>query len=244
MNCIIIEDEKNASDRLRKLIETYLDYLNIDAVFTSIEESIAYLSTNVSPSVIFMDIQLRDGIAFKIFDHVEVTSPVIFTTAYNEFALKAYKTTAIDYLLKPIKKDELLIAMSKLSLDNSKILKFNSTGMSNEVTYVVRFGNRYYVTELDDIAYIKETEKLTIITRKDKLQFPLNVGIDEIFQDLPTHKFTRISKHMIVNIDAIHKIEYHNKIPLIVLEPRLEDRVQVQKDYVKAFSDWLHQQYA
>ena len=244
MNCIIIEDEKNASERLRKLIQTHLPYLHIEAIIGSVQKSIAYLTTNEAPSVIFMDVHLSDGLAFSIFDQIEVSAPVIFTTAYSEFAIKAYKTSAIDYLLKPIKKDELVLAMSKLSYHKSKMLKWQGKEMCKELTFIVRFGNRYYMSQIDDLAYIEETENLTIITRKDKLQFPINISISEIVQDLPAHKFAQISKRMIINIDAIKNLEYHSKIPFILLEPGLGSKVKVDKNYVNSFNSWLHQQYA
>lgn len=244
MNCIIIEDEKKASDRLIRLIQTHLNHLEVDAVLTSVEDSIEYLKKHNHPKVIFMDIELKDGLSFSIFDKIKLTAPVIFISAHDKYALKAHKRRALDYLLKPIKKDQLINAVEKLSSERPKGLSTNKKENTTNLTFVVQFGSRYYITTSEDIAYIQKAENITMMTRKDKVRFPVKLNITEIIQVLPNHKFFQVSDSLIVSIDAIKFLEYKNKVPTITLDPKVDKPIRVGKEYINPFNSWLQQQYS
>lgn len=242
MNCLIIEDEQIASQRLKKLICTYFDNIEVDAVLTSVEESIKYLRENEHPNFIFMDIQLQDGLSFHILENIKIDVPIIFVTGHDRYALRAHRAKAFDYLLKPINKDQLINAVKKLSESNfDDLLKLKS---ANDSTFVVQFGSRYYITESEDIAYIENIENIRIMTRKDGIRFPIKLTIIELRLVLPSYQFFQVSDNLIISIDAIKYLEYHKDIPVITLDPKKEQPIRVTREYISGFKQWLQVQYS
>jgi DNA-binding LytR/AlgR family response regulator len=244
MNCVIIEDEKLASNRLIKMIETHLDHLSIEAVIGSVEESIKYLEEHKHPNLIFMDVQLIDGLGFDILERIEVDVPIIFISGHDRYALKAHRARAVDYLLKPITKENLISAVGKISALPEAPLEQTVIEFSNTTSFIVQFGSRYYVTDSEEVAYFQNIENVTMMTRKDGIKLPIKLSIKEAIVVLPSYQFFQISNNLIISIDAIKYLHYQKDIPCITLDPEVPKTVSVAKEFIPSFNQWLQKQYS
>ncbi|MDZ7764487.1 MAG: LytTR family DNA-binding domain-containing protein [Melioribacteraceae bacterium] len=210
MKTVIIEDEKLAQERLEELIVEIDPSIKVAAKLASVEESVKWLKKN-KPDLIFLDIQLEDGLSFGIFEKINIDVPVIFTTAYDQYAIKAFKLNSIDYLLKPIRKTELNEALDKYKNLKSSYLRdfeyvFKSI-MNKEVSYkkrfLVQYGQKIKKVETEDIAYFYAMEKSVFMTTFEKSNYPVNYSLDKLIEVLDPEKFFRINRKMIINFDSI-----------------------------------------
>ena len=249
MNTIIIEDEKLASERLEELIKEVDSSIEISAKITSVEQSIKYLKQN-KPDLIFLDIQLEDGLSFSIFEKVEVEIPIIFTTAYDQYAIKAFKLNSIDYLLKPIKKDELREALSKYkNIKSSYLMDFEEIikGIKNkEVSYkkrfLIQYGQKIKKIEIDEAAYFYSLEKNVFITTTSGNTYPIDFTLDKLQEVIDPEKFFRVNRKMIVSFNSIKNMVPYSrsriKIELNPPEPKdVEALVSVERS--AAFKEWM-----
>lgn len=249
MNTIIIEDEKLAAERLEELIKDVDSSIEISAKITSVEQSIKYLKQN-KPDLIFLDIQLEDGLSFSIFEKVEVEIPIIFTTAYDQYAIKAFKLNSIDYLLKPIKKDELLEALSKYkNIKSSYLMDFEEIikGIKNkEVSYkkrfLIQYGQKIKKIEIDEAAYFYSLEKNVFITTTAGNTYPIDFTLDKLQEVIDPEKFFRVNRKMIVSFNSIKNMVPYSrsriKIELNPPEPKdVEALVSVERS--AAFKEWM-----
>lgn len=211
MKAIIIEDEKLAAERLSSIIKEVDNSIEIIAKLTSVKDSIKWLQNN-KIDLIFLDIQLTDGLSFSIFEEVEAESPIIFTTAYDEYAIKAFKLNSIDYLLKPIRKDELEQALNKFKRvnNNSSIIDFREllkTMRGEESSYkkrfLIQFGEKIKKIETEDVSYFYALEKSNFLTTKDNQTYPIDYTLDKLQELLDPDKFFRINRKMIINFNSI-----------------------------------------
>jgi DNA-binding LytR/AlgR family response regulator len=246
---IIIEDEKPAARRLQRM----LSRLNIETetMLHSVAEAVNWFNSNDHPDLIFLDIQLSDGISFEIFEKVEINSAVIFTTAYDEYALKAFKLNSVDYLLKPIDEEELANAVAKFKenyLKNSPQIDFNAfrkileTG--NKPDYKIRFtiqvGQHLKIIPANEICCFYSENKASYLTTTSGRNYPVDVSLENLEKELNPEKFFRINRKSIVNIDCIEDIiSYTNSRLEIKVKAFNEFQLIVSRERVRDFKNWI-----
>lgn len=250
MNVIIIEDEKPSARRLQRML-TELD-LEAQTMLHSVEESIDWFQNNAHPDLIFLDIQLSDGLSFEIFEAIDISSAVIFTTAYDEYALQAFKLNSIDYLLKPIDEDDLAKAVSKykertpqqqsvtLDFNDIKKLLVNPIEREYKKRFSVKVGQHLKLIDIDDIECFYSENKGTYAHTSEGRNYLLDSTLEQLQDELEPHKFFRISRKFIVNVNAINDmISYTNSRLQIKLNTYKEQDVIVARERVKEFKEWL-----
>lgn len=247
MKIVIIEDEIPAAKRIEKLIKEADKNAEIIAKLDSIEASVNWFSKNPQPDLILMDIELADGQSFEIFNRIKITSPVIFTTAYDEFALKAFKVNSIDYLLKPIE-----IQSLKQSLDKWNALKGNSqsNNMSSLIEsfsakkyknrFLVKIGERLIAIENEQIAYFMTEDKYSFIISTENKKYILDQSLDEIENMLAPRLFFRLNRQFIAPFKSIEAIHNHLNGKLkIILKPTQKEEIYVSREKASDFKFWL-----
>ncbi|MDT0647323.1 LytTR family DNA-binding domain-containing protein [Zunongwangia sp. F260] len=248
MQALIIEDEKPSARRLQRMLEK----LKVDVIATlhGVEEATEWFLQNEHPEIIFLDIQLSDGLSFEIFENVEIKSAIIFTTAYDEYALKAFKLNSVDYLLKPIDDEELAAAMQKfyqnsaainggLSVQNLKSI-FNLNTSEHRKRFTVQVGQHIKLINVEEISCFSSENKSTYIHTLDKRNYPLDISLEKLENELSSENFFRINRQCIVNISAIEDIvAYSNSRLRINLKSFCEFPLIVSREKVKDFKQWL-----
>ncbi len=250
---IIIEDEPSAQDHLKKLLSELEDQFHIEAFLSSVQRSIEYLEHNATPDIIFMDIHLSDGSAFKIFQELEINCPIIYTTAYDNYAIEAFKTNGISYLLKPITKEDLKFAIEKLKtfgmvpseswfIKHLDLINSYNTKMNYpfKERFLLKSGKHITPVKTSDIAYFFRDE---IVFAKcfNGDSFPVDESLN-MLQELvnPAH-FIRLNRQLLVNSEAIKKLtSYKPGRVKVELVPKLDKLVflsQERTSYLKQFLD-------
>ena len=250
MTTIIIEDEKPAA----RLLQRKLGKLNIEVgvMLHSVEESIEWFSGNEHPDLIFLDIQLSDGLSFEIFEKIEIKSAVIFTTAYDEYALKAFKLNSVDYLLKPIDEDDLETAILKfkarlpkqemLNFDFEQIKKMllNPFEKNHKKRFTVKIGQHLKVISTDEIECFFSENRGTYIHTFDNRNYLIESTLEVLEQELDPTEFYRISRKFIVPLKAIKEIVvYSNSRLKVILPTYKEEEVVVSREKVSDFKNWI-----
>jgi len=251
MNVIIIEDEKPSARRLHRMLDK-LD-VPVQHMLHSVEEAVSWFKENKHPDLIFLDIQLSDGLSFEIFDAVDVQSAIIFTTAYDEYALQAFKLNSIDYLLKPIDDDDLAQAVSQfkkrapvqqnvqLNFDDIRQL-LGSTPVEREYKkrFTVKIGQHLKMVNVEDVECFYSENKGTYAHTKDNRSYLLDTTLEELENDLTPETFFRVSRKFYVNINYIKDIiSYTNSRLQIKLQTFKELAIIVSRERVKDFKLWL-----
>jgi len=250
-NVLIIEDEPEAAKRLETLIGAIIPQVNILAKLDSVKRSIAWLAEHPAPDLIFMDIQLADGLSFEIFEKWPVQSPVIFTTAYDAYALKAFKVNSIDYILKPVDRKDLETALNKLSTlrkpkDRSADL-LTSIGEAvrmltrqYKTRFVIKVGEHLKYVEVNDIYYFFSLDKTTFARGADKRQHIIDFSLEQLEDLLDPRHFFRINRKYIISASSIQDmISYTNSRLKLVLKGSDDTDVIVARERVQEFKDWL-----
>lgn len=250
MNVIIIEDEKPAARRLGRLLSE-LD-VAVSTMLHSVEESITWFQENEHPDLIFLDIQLSDGLSFEIFDVVDVQSAIIFTTAYDEYALQAFKLNSIDYLLKPIDDEELESAVKKyrnlkpeskkLSLDFEDIKKLLVNPLEREYKkrFTAKVGQHLKIINADEVECFYSENKGTYAATSDGRNYLLDTTLENLEDELRPDTFFRVSRKFYVNINAIKDIiSYTNSRLQVKLNSFSDQEIIVSRERVKDFKLWL-----
>ena len=254
MTTIIIEDEKPAA----RLLQRKLERLNIQVgvMLHSVEEAINWFSNNEHPELIFLDIQLSDGLSFEIFEKIEIKSAVIFTTAYDEYALRAFKLNSIDYLLKPIDEDDLEVAVSKFKarlpkqetgsrdfgMDFEQIKKMlsNPYEKNYKKRFTVKIGQHLKVISTDEIECFFSENKGTYLHTFDNRNYLIETTLELLEQELDPAAFYRVSRKFIVPLKAIKEIVvYSNSRLKVILPSYKEDEVIVSREKVSDFKNWI-----
>lgn len=248
MNCLIVEDEKAAADRLTGLIKKCDPSIDITEIVQSVKNAVKWLNTNQVPDLIFMDIQLADGLSFEIFEQTIVKTPVIFTTAYDEYALKAFKVNSIDYLLKPIDEGELKNAIDKFKENNSPkeipAQVFDSIMLSLTKKYknkfVLKVGEHIKVFTTEDIQCFYSIEKNTFLQNNSGRDYAISYSLDQLEDLLDPARFFRINRKFIVSSSKISVIvSYSNSRLLVKLNSNFSDELIVSREKVQDFKKWL-----
>lgn len=248
MKILIIEDEQAAARRLQKLLADIDASYEILDVISSIESAVNWLQSHETPDLILMDIHLADGSSFEIFDKISVTSPVIFATAYDEYALKAFKVNAIDYLLKPIKQADLENALKKVKTGTDKkesnedlIHKLEEAGLIRKTKRIlVKMGQSIKLIDLDQVAYFYSRDKISFAVLPGNKRYPLDQSLDQIEHMLDPAHFFRINRQFIVKMEAIEEmIAYSKSRVKLKLNPNTEEDAIVSKERSPDFKRWL-----
>ncbi len=256
MNILIIEDEAIAAQRIRQIVQEKIMDAQIVGHCDSVEGSIQFLSTHQSPDLILMDIELVDGQSFEIFDEVAIKCPVIFTTAYDEFALKAFKVHSIDYLLKPIQAEELVSSIGKFR----QLQQVYGTGSGFDAQqlvqqlrqlaaapagnyrehFLVRQGQKLLSIPAADVAYFYSEGRITFLKTWEGKFYALEGSLEEVEQQVDPRIFFRSSRKYLTARKAIGNVYVHfNGKFKITLKPATTDDVFVSRDRAPEFKKWL-----
>lgn len=250
MNIIIIEDEKPAARLLQRKVEKL--GLQVNTLLHSVEESIAWFQNNQHPDLIFLDIQLSDGLSFEIFETIDIKSAVIFTTAYDEYALRAFKLNSIDYLLKPIDEDDLSIAIAKFknqfqkssvsALDFEAIKKMlvNPIDREYKKRFTIKMGQQLKMIQIEDVECFYSENKGTYLHTFDNRDYLLDITLEQLETELDPKEFYRVSRKFIIPLKAIKEIQlYSNSRLKVILPTYKDDEVIVSREKVSDFKEWL-----
>jgi len=250
MKIIIIEDEKPAARLLQRKIEK-LSY-GITTLLHSVEESLEWFQNNDHPDLIFLDIQLSDGLSFEIFEKIDIKSAVIFTTAYDEYALRAFKLNSIDYLLKPIDEEELATAISKfanqfqansvsnLDFEAIKRMLVNPVSKEYRKRFSVKIGQQIKVIDVVEIECLYSENKGTYIHTSDNRDYLIDSSLEVVEAELDPKDFYRISRKYIIPLQSIKEIQLYSNSRLKISLPTYKaDEVIVARERVSDFKEWL-----
>ena len=244
MNIVIIEDEMPAYKRLSKLVLETLPAANIVAHLDSVRSSKEWFELNNAPDLVFLDIQLADGSGLDLLNEAKINCPVIFTTAYDNFALEAFKTNSLSYLLKPIKKDDLELALQKLKelrkIFNAATPAQDNTQPDYKKRFVIRFGEHIKTLAVDDIAYCFSENKATYARTFDNRSYPMDHNLDALEQMLDPLNFFRINRQYLINLKSIHEMKTYSKARVIItLQPQAKEQPVVSSERAADFKLWL-----
>ena len=250
MKALIIEDEVLAAQALQKLVTEVSPETEIIGVLQSIEESVAWFNEKPMPDLVFMDIHLADGSSFAIFEQVEITCPIIFTTAYDEYALKAFEVSSIDYLLKPINRNDLTRAMNKYqnfvsvkSIDNKAlldVLQKLKTNINYKSCFLVPERDKLVPLATSNIAYFYIEDKMVKAISLDEHTYYMSQNLDDIMTQLNPDDFFRANRQFIVSRKAIKDLTiwFGNKLSVNLLVKIPEDII-ISKAKVAEFKNWF-----
>ncbi len=250
MNVIIIEDEKPAARRLKRMLAEL--HIEVQQMLHSVEESINWFQNNRHPDLIFLDIQLSDGLSFEIFEEVPVKSAIIFTTAYDEYALKAFKLNSIDYLLKPIDEDELKVAVEKykknqpkeanlqINIDDIRKLLINPVDRKFKKRFTIKIGQHIKIIHADEIECFYSENKATYIHTSGNRNYLIDHSLEHWQEQLDPVQFFRVNRTFIIHINSIKDIiSYSNSRLRLVLQSYSESEIIVSRERVKDFKNWI-----
>jgi len=256
MKILIVEDEELAVKKLQKTLLSIAEDIDIVGTTDSIASTVEWLQSNPAPELILMDIELADGQSFEIFNLTEVKSPVIFTTSYDEYALKAFKVNSVDYLLKPIQKEDLEVAISKFknlrqsfaghkqddSQINALVRELQQTLKVKEYRkrFLVKHLQKMVSVEVGTIAYFYSDDRLSFFKTMDDKKYVLDYTIDEIENMVDPDQFFRINRAFLVSIKCIDQIhDYFGNRLKLNLKPNIDKEALVSREKVSEFKNWM-----
>lgn len=250
-NVLIIEDELPNIIRLEKMLSLLDSGITITAKLQTVQDSIKWLKEHQQPDVIFMDIMLTDGLSFEIFNHVAITAPVIFVTAYDEYALKAFEVNGIDYLLKPLEADKLAKSLRKAKSiigteSDASLLQLIKNMQTKQPIYRSRFliayRDRHILIMAEDIAYFTSENKTTFLTTYTSQRFVVDQTLEILEKELDPEVFFRISRQVIVSLKSIQQIhQTFNGQLKVELSPALDESVVLSREKSNQLKKWLGQ---
>lgn len=252
MNVLIIEDEPTAAQRLVRLMKNYDAQTNILNQLDSVEASVKWLQSNPAPDLILMDVKLADGMCFEIFKKVDVETPVIFCTAYDNFAIKAFKVNSVDYLLKPIDEEALYASLKKFKkiykqVQDSpqqetyqKLMEMMTASYRDiKERFLVKFGRRFVSVPVEKIALFYTENKIVRLITFDNKQFPLDQPLDKLERCLDPRQFFRANRQDILSIHAIKSVEQEYGSLTVSLNIAAKKEVVVSRKRVNSFKQWM-----
>lgn len=248
MKVLIIEDEHFAAEKLAQLLQSIEPEIEILQVLESVEDSINWFLSNISPDLIFMDIQLDDGISFEIFDAVKIDTPIIFTTAFDEYAIRAFKVNSVDYLLKPIEKQALETAFHKFKTIHSEKQDFTEKvskaieqiSSKHKSRFFLKVGSRFRSIQVSDICCFFVEERNTFIKTTADKTYDLDFSLEQVQHMINPEQFFRVNRNFLVNINCISEIISYstNRLKLQLCTETTQDII-VSRDKVSEFKHWM-----
>lgn len=246
MKVIILEDEKLASKRLVRMLKELRPELEIVAELSSIHEAETFFLTHVSAhsDILFFDIQLGDGQSFELFDRFIINGILIFTTAYDQYALKAFKVKALDYLLKPVKigeLDKLLKRIEELISDQKVTLNQLSERFENKnLRFLVKIGKSLKIITQEEIAYFYSDNKLTMIITWAGKKYPIDQSLNKIEELAPPDLYFRLNRKLLIHVKSIDEMQMYSKSRIkVFLKPSINEEVLVSTEKAASFKKWL-----
>lgn len=248
MKVLIIEDERPAAHKLIRLLEETDKQIEVIGVLGSIEHAINWLAGNPAPELIFMDIQLEDGICFEIFETYKIQTPVIFTTAYDEYALKAFKVNSVDYLLKPIAPDALQVALKKFNAFHQQQANYSriesiitQLQLQTKERFLIKVGEHYKSIQTSSISSFFIMGRSTFIRTDTGKSYAIDHSLDKIEQLVDPKLFFRVNRNFIVNFSAIQDILVYssNRLKIILNAGKEKDDILVSRERVAEFKGWM-----
>ncbi|MCK4663184.1 MAG: response regulator transcription factor [Bacteroidales bacterium] len=251
MNVLIVEDEKIAANNLEKMLLRIDKNIHIQDKIDSIENAVKWLNSNTA-DLIFLDIHLADGLCFKIFEQINIKTPVIFTTAYDQYAIKAFKVNSIDYLLKPIEINELKQSLNKFKelneIKNANLIDYNSLIqiLNKKVEYqdrfIVRFGQKIKSIKTKDISYFYVSNENTFLCTFNNKTYSIDYSLDKLENIINPKEFFRINRQFIVSYTSIENMYSLSKSRIkIELKPKADSETIVSFSRLSDFRKWLNQ---
>lgn len=252
MNVLIIEDEFRASQQLKTMLEKNFSDIEILDILESVEDSVTWINSNASPDLILMDIQLADGLSFEIFKKTKIEVPVIFTTAYDQYSIKAFKVNSIDYLLKPIEENDLKAAIQKYkkiyekksNIDSLMIeqLLQNLSPEKSRKRFMVKEGTSMKFVSIESIAYFYSEDGVTFLMSYEGKRYIVDMTLDMIDNEVDKNDFFRINRGQIININAVDKINpyFNHRLKLEVKENSKQEFI-VSRNRTSEFKAWVNQ---
>jgi DNA-binding LytR/AlgR family response regulator len=246
INTLIIEDEKTAADNLMRLLKLTKEPVTISAVLDSVEESVNWFNGNRQPDLVFMDIHLKDGNSFSIFERVSVTAPIVFITAYDNYLVKAFEQNSIEFLLKPIDEISVLHTINKYKkLKQHFINRYDEVAVNlapakKRQRLIVKKGIEYQSVLLEDVAYFFTEHKVTFLVTKQEKKFMLDQNLKELEEELDKKIFYRANRKYIINIDCIKSYRTFEKVKLIVdLTLPMSEDIIISQENAGDFKRWM-----
>ncbi|SNR15767.1 LytR/AlgR family response regulator transcription factor [Tenacibaculum jejuense] len=250
MKILIIEDEPRAARQLENLLhKTSFNYELLDVIDT-VEDTVIWFKENSDPDLVFMDIQLADGLSFEIFQKIEIEAPIIFTTAFDQYAIQAFKVNSVDYLLKPVQQEDLETALNKFQKSNT-----NSNNLSSDVLkellgslqtpqeragILVKEGNSFVQIRISELLYVYSQDSITFGVTNTK-RYIIDETIDQLFNSLDQTKFYKINRGQIVSKFSIQKIDpyFNHRVKLVLSNPRDQEFI-VSRQKTSDFKSWMN----
>ena len=250
MKVLIIEDEKIAANNMETMLHQIDLNINVESKIDSIEESVKWLSNN-SADLIFLDIHLADGLCFKIFEQIEIKIPVIFTTAYDQYAIRAFRVNSIDYLLKPIEIQQLKQSLDKFeelnqiqnaeAFDFAALVRFYNKRIKYQERFIVRYAQKIKSIRTEDIAYFYIDAESVFLCTKSHYNYPIEYSLDKLENIINPKDFFRINRQFIVNISSIENMHSLSKSRIkIEVKPKPDNEVIVSHNRMSDFRKWLN----
>ncbi|MFT4759005.1 MAG: two-component system response regulator LytT [Paraglaciecola sp.] len=250
MKVLLIEDEYHAQKRLTNLLKELRPNIEILAIIDSVEDTVLWLKNNTAPDLMFLDIQLSDGLSFEIFTQIDLQIPVIFTTAFDEYAIKAFKINSVDYLLKPLEEEELEVAINKFENLFQKKISYDVATIQGlmqslikpkfKERFMIKMGQSLSYIPIKDVAYFYSENSLSFIKMRNGKRHIVDYTIDQIMELVNPKDFFRINRKAIIRIDAILQIlPYFNNRLVLKLQPVADFEVMVSRERVKDFRKWI-----
>ncbi|WP_296701791.1 LytTR family DNA-binding domain-containing protein [Algoriphagus sp.] len=248
MRILLIEDEKPAVKRLLKLLEDYFPKSEFISDLDTVKKSINWFQSHTAPDLIFCDIQLADGISFEIFETIKLSTPIIFTTAYDQYAIKAFQVNAIDYLLKPIDPEELKRAIEKFkqqnlnpNLDLSLLQKLiSSEKQTYKNRFLVKFGEKIQSISAKEIAFFFSEERVTFLQTEEGKKYVLDSTLEQVESQVDPSQFFRINRKYLCSYQSISDIfTYSNSRLKIKLQNCQDEDILISREKVSDFKNWL-----
>lgn len=249
MKAIIIEDEKPAAEKLQKALLKCTPAVEILAVLGSVRAAASWLQNNASPELIFMDIELTDGLSFQLFDQATIDCPIIFTTAYDEYWQEAFEHNSIDYLLKPVKQEKLEAALKKyeklkqhFTFNYQRLLNGQQHDSGHKKRFLVKRGTDYISIKTNDIAYFYAAQKLVCLVDSHAQKFILDQSLSDLEKQLDPSQFYRVNRKYLVNQQAIRRIKTYPKSKLqLEIQPTPAEEIIISQEGAAAFKAWMEQ---
>ncbi len=249
MNILIVEDEKPAAEQLKRLLKRAVPEAFVHGPLQSTAECIVWLKENPAPDLIFLDIQLADGHSFEIFDQIKISSPIIFCTAYDQYALRAFKLNSVDYLLKPVDPAELTRALGKYRqwhrndsppLDISSLREALQTPKEFKSRFVIKVGDKLSMVPTGEIDFFFSESKSTFLQTSAGKQYPLDHSLDQLAEMINPAQFYRINRKYLVNLKSIEDVRSYSSSRLKLQLRHCDDHdVLVSRDRTSDFKSWL-----
>jgi two-component system response regulator LytT len=248
MTVLILEDESLAAEKIATLLREIDGSMEIVASLRSVESATEWLSKNQHPGLIVSDVQLLDGLCFEIFQRVKVETPVIFVTAFDHYAIRAFEVHSIDYLLKPVQKEKLAQSLLKLKMRSQQqplsfddVLSYiKSQQPEYKARFMVRIGQRIMAIPVENIAYFSSESKLTYIVTSDNKRYPFDLPLDDLDPQLDPRLFFKINRQYIIRFTAIAEIHPYFKGRIkLKLNPDQAEEIIVSSERTPEFKRWL-----